>query len=475
MQIACVTKNALDLHISFNHGERKIVPISESNEPQKYQLSCPVSACTKKFKGQHEIDAHVLLNHKEIRYSCTNCHRIFTDKGVLILHLKLVHDIVKPDLRLPLVNTSKELVGYIDIKNVQAKQNQIEAPKIPKTRQTGKTEEKKSDSESDPDDDISIRFEPEPLEDDDILEKIDDMIEEIDNESDDDDKAKKSLKRSVETSVPVMPSSSSLIRPSVSKLTVRQPNSEPIRIIQPLPLSSNYGPNVQAKQNQIETRETRETEEKKSDDDILDDDDIFGKLDDMIEKIDNESSDDDGIEIIGESNDFKIQSSTSPKISEAEKSDEKIQIVESPSTAQDKLTEVFVECDDFGSNANDPDYDPFGVDPNDVGLKLVQQVDHHDNIAVSDDSDDDIIEEPAENPFGISEVRTVINNEDLGTPVLQQSDLILACDECFEIFTSKFALSQHMIKVHPKVMVKDPSRYDHILVPTRKIGNFQFL
>ena len=169
---------------------------------------------------------------------------------------------------------------------------------------------------------------------------------------------------------------------------------------------------------------------------------------------------------------FKVQ--PLQRFLKLKKSDEKIQIVESPSTAQDKLTEVFVECDDFGSNANDPDYDPFGVDPNDVGLKLVQQVDHHDNIAVSDDSDDDIIEEPAENPFGISEVRTVINNEDLGTPVLQQSDLILACDECFEIFTSKFALSQHMIKVHPKVMVKDPSRYDHILVPTRKIGNFQF-
>mgnify|MGYP001372864846 CR=1 FL=1 len=44
------------------------------------------------------------------------------------MHLKLVHEIDKPDLRLPLVNTSKELVGYIDIKNVQAKQksNQIE-------------------------------------------------------------------------------------------------------------------------------------------------------------------------------------------------------------------------------------------------------------------------------------------------------------------------------------------------------------
>ena len=117
-----MTKNALDLHIAFNHSERKIVPNNESNEAQKNQLSCPVSECSKKFKGQHEIDAHVLLNHKEIRYSCTNCHRIFTDKGVLILHLKLVHEIDKPDLRLPLVNTSKELVGYIDIKNVQAKQ-----------------------------------------------------------------------------------------------------------------------------------------------------------------------------------------------------------------------------------------------------------------------------------------------------------------------------------------------------------------
>ena len=347
---ACVTKNALDLHIAFNHSERKIVSNNDSNEAQKNQLSCPVSECSKKFKGQHEIDAHVLLNHKEIRYSCTNCHRIFTDKGVLILHLKLVHEIDKPDLRLPLVNTSKELVGYIDIKNVQAKQksNQIET------------------------------HEP----------------EEVENSDD------------------------------VSTHTIAGKDIEPV---------------------------------------ILEDDDIIEKIDDMIEKIDNESDDDDGIEIIGESNEFQIQSSTS-NISKAKKSDK------SPSTVQDNITQVFVECDNpFQKlNANDPDYDPFGVDPNDLGLKLVEQVnkDHHDNIAVSDDSDD----EQTGNPFCISEVHTIMDNEDLGTPVLQQSDLILACDECFEIFTSKFALSQHMIKVHPKVMSKDPSRYDHILVPTRKIG-----
>ena len=47
---------------------------------------------------------------------------MFTDKGVLILHLKFVCGNDKPNLRLPLVNISKKLVDFIDIKNIQAQQ-----------------------------------------------------------------------------------------------------------------------------------------------------------------------------------------------------------------------------------------------------------------------------------------------------------------------------------------------------------------
>ena len=78
----------------------------------------------------------------------------------------------------------------------------------------------------------------------------------------------------------------------------------------------------------------------------------------------------------------------------------------------------------------------------------------------------------------ISEVRSLNEDSSIAAPNDNsdnvpgpQSDLILACDECYEIFTNKVALQRHMIKVHPKVMAKDPSRYDHILVPTRKIDN----
>ena len=65
-------------------------------------------------------------------------------------------------------------------------------------------------------------------------------------------KVDKTSKKPVQTPVPILPkpvipSSSSLLRPSTRsppKWTVRQPNSEPIRIIQPAATSSIYRPNV---------------------------------------------------------------------------------------------------------------------------------------------------------------------------------------------------------------------------------------
>ena len=96
----------------------------------------------------------------------------------------------------------------------------------------------------------------------------------------------------------------------------------------------------------------------------------------------------------------------------------------------------------------------------------------------ADDSDDDIIFDGESKAMQISQVRTLNEDSSIAAPndgstnaPGPQSDLILACDECYEIFTNKFALHQHMIKVHPKIVSKDPSRYDHILVPTRKIDN----
>ena len=58
----------------------------------------------------------------------------------------------------------------------------------------------------------------------------------------------KSLKRSMPTPVPILPkpvmTRPNIIRPSAPKWTTRQPNSEPIRIIQPSASTSIYRPNI---------------------------------------------------------------------------------------------------------------------------------------------------------------------------------------------------------------------------------------
>ena len=185
----CASLNALDLHISFNHSEKKIAQVNaEEVKEIEHKFTCPVVRCKRFFDTQKELNSHMLLLHKEIRYSCTHCHRIFTDKQVLVLHLKLVHQIEKSDMKLPIVNPNKELIGYVvteaNQKSMTNNQNSIviQSSEIQskEIQDIQMSEIQTSEIQKVPEKSIENIV----LEDDDIIEQIDDMIEKIDNDDD---------------------------------------------------------------------------------------------------------------------------------------------------------------------------------------------------------------------------------------------------------------------------------------------------
>ena len=406
-----------------------MLPIQPEIEPQVPEYDCPLH-CNIQFESQILWSRHMAIHHSDVRYGCYLCHRQFTHLTILFQHLKDKHEEFEPKMASISLARSKQphqIIGFLVppiipkkkveekiVKSFDSEQQKFvrlehKAPNL----EHPKLEQKKLEfcKQKSPKIDVVMVGEKSPK-----VETIDKNVIMV---------GEKSPK--LEQKSPKLEQNVIMLGQKCSRLEQKSPEQNCSIIEEKIPKRKmpelrQISPMPEEDVEKIEPIEEVNIEEVNIEDSNFDLE--IQKLEQKIESIEEVNVED----------------------SEEESEEETLQEIEvkmPENSDTSEIIEVQSESEDEGQVIV---YETV-ADMNEVisgdPLEVIDQ-----EIIVDDDQS-----------LQISNIRSLNEEESIS------DDLILVCDDCLEVFTSRKDLNTHILDQHTKKVGK----FDHIQNPFRNI------